>query len=186
MTPRCESPPFPGRALDSRKAYLDNDRPRPILQQGLARLAEAVSKISETAISAAAAGYQIRVTKPTIPNANRRTPNASPISPTILMLPFPRRISQRGDVPTRLRMMWGKHNCLELSGRHEELIPPRDVINRRAAYPVSTFPEHALAQANQLETKRSDRSEFSRTAAATLPKNSVSPAGRPTPMTIRL
>jgi hypothetical protein len=39
---------------------------------------------------------------------------------------------------------------------------------------------------HQLDTKRIELLEFSRTAAATLPKNSASPAGRPTPMTIRL
>src|SRR5262245_40622040 len=38
----------------------------------------------------------------------------------------------------------------------------------------------------QLDTKRIELSEFSRIAAATLPKNSVSPAGRPTPITIKL
>jgi hypothetical protein len=35
----------------------------------------------------------------------------------------------------------------------------------------------------QLHTKRIELFEFSRTAAATLPRNSVSPAGRPTSMT---
>jgi hypothetical protein len=43
-----------------------------------------------------------------------------------------------------------------------------------------------VAGRHQLATKRIERSESSRTVAATLPKNSVSPAGRPTPMTIRL
>jgi hypothetical protein len=43
-----------------------------------------------------------------------------------------------------------------------------------------------VAVRHQLATKRIERSECSRTVAATLPKNSVSPAGRPTPMTIRL
>jgi hypothetical protein len=44
----------------------------------------------------------------------------------------------------------------------------------------------ALRFKGQLDTNRMERSEFSRTAAATFPKNSVSPAGLPTPMTIRL
>lgn len=39
---------------------------------------------------------------------------------------------------------------------------------------------------NQLAKRRIEQLEFSRTAAATLPKNRVSPAGRPTPMTIKL
>jgi len=38
----------------------------------------------------------------------------------------------------------------------------------------------------QLDMNRMEQSEFSRTAAATLPKKSVSPAGRPTPNTIKL
>ena len=38
------------------------------------------------------AGYQLRVMKPTTPNANSRMPNASPMSPTIPML-SPRQIS---------------------------------------------------------------------------------------------
>jgi hypothetical protein len=56
----------------------------------------------------------------------------------------------------------------------------------RCAGPLLVNMSVSVTVQHQLDTKSIERSELSRTAAATLPKNSVSPAGRPTPKTIKL